>query len=787
MFGLRMAMNGMLALALLLAISPAFAQNDAPAGEPASETPSENPSENPSETSDQKGTSPALAEPDPAIDGDGDLGPIIVDEMQPDDDFGVAWPDFQAPVLSDEDRIQATAPDDRPDARNSVPSSDPDQRGDAVDDGIIDQAKAQAEAEAEAQADADAYEDSSLIAGDIAESIAQDIRNATETGEALDNISRSFGSFRLVLDYVDDTLPPADREALAKRFDALSTLELIDAGDSNIAQLKRGADRDRDVLEQLLRVYGHYDGFVTQSVEAAREGLNEVVIIFTIQAGPQYNLGDIDLGRLAQTGEDYPFFQNRFNLGAGDPINGDAIIAARDNLAASLSENGYAFATLEEPELLIDHAQTDGDLTLPVDPGRKYVFGDIVVGDDPLLDADHLALIARFARGDIFRQSRIQDLRRAILATGLASSVAIEAVATDKPPQQGADSRLGPTSEAADAEVDLAVDIVPAPMRTVAGEIGFGTGEGFRVAASWEHRNLFPPEGLGRIRGIIGTQEQLLGATFRRNNFRERDQILIANALIANVQRDAFDARTLLFSAALQRQTNLIFQKRWTWSIGAELVLTDETDIVGAVDTTGRRTFAIAAIPATLAYDGSDDLLDPTSGFRLSAFISPELSFQSGTFTYARTQIDGSFYQQVRDNVVLAGRLRLGSNFGAETLDVAPSRRLYSGGGGSVRGFGFQDIGPLDVNGDPIGGRSLAEFALEARIRFGDFGIVPFLDAGNIYDETLPTLGGLRYGAGIGLRYYSSFGPLRLDVGTPINPRPGDAIIGVYVSLGQAF
>ena len=121
-------------------------------------------------------------------------------------------------------------------------------------------------------------------------------------------------------------------------------------------------------------------------------------------------------------------------------------------------------------------------------------------------------------------------------------------------------------------------------------------------------------------------------------------------------------------------------------------------------------------------------------------------------------------------------------------LIIAPSRRFYAGGGASVRGYGFQAIGPRDANNDPIGGRSLAEFSIEARVRtFGNFGVVPFLDAGNISTSPLPRLTGLRFGTGLGVRYYSNFGPIRLDVGTPINPQRGDSRIAVYVSLGQAF
>jgi translocation and assembly module TamA len=105
-----------------------------------------------------------------------------------------------------------------------------------------------------------------------------------------------------------------------------------------------------------------------------------------------------------------------------------------------------------------------------------------------------------------------------------------------------------------------------------------------------------------------------------------------------------------------------------------------------------------------------------------------------------------------------------------------------------VRGYGFQRLGPRDpVFDDPIGGRSVAEVAIEARVRLGNWGIVPFLDAGNIDTSPLPGFGDLRFGAGIGARYHTRFGPIRVDLGTPLNPRSGDARVAVYVSLGQAF
>jgi translocation and assembly module TamA len=108
-----------------------------------------------------------------------------------------------------------------------------------------------------------------------------------------------------------------------------------------------------------------------------------------------------------------------------------------------------------------------------------------------------------------------------------------------------------------------------------------------------------------------------------------------------------------------------------------------------------------------------------------------------------------------------------------------------------VRGYGYQQLGPKDEDGDPIGGRGLAEFGLEARIRLksfgGNVGVVPFFDGGSLTSKAFPTTGNWRYAAGLGLRYYSTFGPIRVDVGVPLNRQEGDGPLAVSVSLGQAF
>jgi translocation and assembly module TamA len=377
--------------------------------------------------------------------------------------------------------------------------------------------------------------------------------------------------------------------------------------------------------------------------------------------------------------------------------------------------------------------------------------------------------IARFDPGDLYKRSDEMDLRRAILATGLVSSVTISRRET-RPPANGEDG-----------EVALDVELAKAPLRTIAGTIGYGTGEGVRVEGSWEHRNLFPPEGALRVRGIAGTREQLAGITFRRNNWHGRDKILTIDAYVTNIDRDAYEAHTASLLATYERVSTLLFQKPLTWSVGLEMVATDEREASLKGIDTPRTTYFVAALPLRAMIDTSDSLLDPTRGFRLGGRISPEISSQGGTqSTYARTQIDASYYQPVGETVVVAARTRVGSIFGTKLENIAPSRRFYAGGGGSVRGYGYQKIGPRDDVGEPNGGRSLVEFSLEARVKTGMFGgalsVVPFVDAGNVGHSSTPTLNNMRFGAGLGVRYNTGFGPIRVDVATPLNP--GQAIAG---------
>ena len=580
----------------------------------------------------------------------------------------------------------------------------------------------------------------------------------------------------------DEALFPLRNEFI-KRFEALSAIDSLDA-DGSQARLAAQARADEELLQRMLRTYGYFDNQVIRSVlapEGRDDGASDRPLVrFEIIPGNRFTVGAVDTGDLATTGADFDMLRAQYEVFPGDPISIDTIVNERLDLDLALGENGYPFAEVGEPSMLVDHARQEGDVTLPVSPGGKYSFGAIVSDDEDFLSSRHLSRIARFEPGETHNLSDATDLRRAILATGLVGSVSVTPVEA-APPQDGEPGT-----------VDMNVELTRAPLRTIAGSLGYSTEEGVRVAASWEHRNLFPPEGMLRVRGIAGTQEQLLGVTFRKNNFRRRDRILTVDAFASTLDYDAYDARTVSLVTNYERVSTLLFQKPLSWGLGLELVATGEREADANGILGPRETFLIAALPVHAQIDTSDDLLDPTKGFRIGGRISPEISDNNGSQSfYVRNQFDASYYQQVGNNVVIAGRTRVSSIPGASIADIAPSRRIYAGGGGSVRGYGYREIGPRNDLGDPSGGRSAVEFSLEARVQTGlmdgAIGVVPFIDAGSVSEDALPGFGNMKFGAGIGIRYQTNFGPIRLDVAAPLNPGPNDAPVAVYVALGQAF
>ena len=570
-------------------------------------------------------------------------------------------------------------------------------------------------------------------------------------------------------------LKPADEETdidLAGEFNSLSALKKGNEKAANVAMISARLTEDSELMQNILASEGWYSPLVTTRIDSGEEG-QALTAVISVVPGKRYVFSDIVVN--ADATQPPNLISDNLALKAGQPIIAERVQGAEAKVALALPENGYPFAEVKDRDILLDRETGGGVYTLPVDVGPRSRFGDITTDGDLAFGADHIHVLARFKRGELYDSRKVDDLRKALVATNLFSTVSVEPRKTGRP--------AGDDTEYA----TLHVHQEAGPPRTIAGSLGYAAGEGITAQATWTHRNFFPPEGALIANVLAGTRQQGVGATFRRSNAGKRDRTLEVVAEAFHNDYDAYSAYTGRLAAKIARDSTPIWQKKITYAYGIELLATGETDFNAATGTRDRRTFYIAGLNGQLGLDQTDSLLDPTKGYRVTTLIQPEATVNKGFDPYVRARLDASAYYSVTDQLVLAGRVRFGTIQGADLFDIAPSRRFYAGGGGSVRGYAYQKLGEQAPDGKPIGGRSLNEGSVEVRYRFGNYGVVGFIDAGQAYRETAPQFSDLRYGVGIGGRFYTNFGPVRLDVATPLARRPGESRINIYVSIGQAF
>ena len=561
---------------------------------------------------------------------------------------------------------------------------------------------------------------------------------------------------------------------LLDQFNDLSALEEGDGKAANEGMLSARLTEDSKLIQRILHSEGWYDAAVQTRIDRSQaEDGQPVTAVLLVSPGERYTIGSIAV----QADPTAPpnLIGRNLALQVGEPIVAQRIQGAEANVAVVLPQEGYPFATVGQRDVLLDPDTHLGDYTLPVTVGPRARFGGFRTTGDLAFDARHVEVLARFDRGKLYDSRDVDDLRRALVATGLFSTVAV------------APERTGQINPDGTENVTMLVTQDAGPPRTLAASAGYGTGQGFRVEGSWTHRNLFPPEGALVASAVAGTQEQGASLIFRRSNTGKRDRTFQTGIEALRSRYEAFNALTGRIFARLSYDSTPIWRKTLTWGLGAEVLGTVEEGFDFTLGERVKRKFLIGGLSGQLGFDRTDSLLDPTRGFRAQFLVQPEGALSDGFRPYLRSQFDGSAYYPVGDSIVIAGRARIGTTLGIDRFELAPSRRFYAGGGGSVRGFGFQQLGPRDPDGRPVGGLSLTEAAAEVRYRFGDYGVVGFVDMGQVYEDRVSNFRGLRTGVGIGARYYTSFGPLRVDVATPLGRQLGDSRFNIYISIGQAF
>jgi len=281
-----------------------------------------------------------------------------------------------------------------------------------------------------------------------------------------------------------------------------------------------------------------------------------------------------------------------------------------------------------------------------------------------------------------------------------------------------------------------------------------------------------------------------VGVDLKLPHWRTPGQTLTMGAAVVHEDTNAYRRfAAVLYADARQR----IGKSSWySYGLGLDVGQYDENrfDPISQAPITFSRNLAILTGRGSFYMDRSNDPLDPTTGYRLTASVQPTAVTGEDTVLFVRSEAQATAYLPIEDNArtVLAGRVRLGTILGGEELTVPSDRLFYAGGGGSVRGYEYQGVGPRLPDNTPRGGLSLFETSLEVRRQvFGNFQGVAFIDAGAIGFQETPNFNNLRYGAGFGVRYKLPFGPVRADIAFPLDRREGDAAFQIYISLGQAF
>ncbi|MEM9442021.1 MAG: autotransporter assembly complex family protein [Pseudomonadota bacterium] len=539
---------------------------------------------------------------------------------------------------------------------------------------------------------------------------------------------------------------------------------LIDQPPSSLSRLRRRAEGDVPRLLQGLRARGHYRASVDVDID---QTTSPITITYRFDQGPAYRYQTIkvELDPQPKADLDLPPVR-RFGIKAGERTRSLDIVNAEAMLLEALKDRGFALAEIGERDVVVDHDTQKMDVTFRFKIGPRVAFGTTTIVGNEEVEARFIRRLLEWKQGKRVTPERLRTTQLNLIETGLFNSVQVT---------------LGDTPDA-DNRVPVRIEVKEAKHRSIEAGVRYRTDEGIGGSLGWEHRNLL---GTGEQLGIELDGSELgwhLKGEAREPDFLRRRQALVIGSEIAIENTDAFRSRSIGASLGIERSVG----KGMELAAGGKFRAL-RVDQDGDVD-----KFGLLSFPATYRWDHSNDLLNPSRGGRLSIENEPFVDVTGRDVAFNKTTIGYSRYVRLKrtnPQLILAARTRAGFLFGAERNNVPADERFFAGGGGSVRGFGFQLAGELDEGDDPIGGRSLFELAGEIRGQFTEsLGAAVFVDSGTAFKSVAPDFDEpLRIGAGAGLRYFSPIGPIRLDVGVPINGRDNDDNFQIYVSIGQAF
>ncbi len=537
------------------------------------------------------------------------------------------------------------------------------------------------------------------------------------------------------------------------------------------AAVRRMALRDQEAIAKALTAAGHYGGAVDFTLSEA-EGDGDTVVTFRIKAGPAFRITDYELrytdgdpsaldgGRRGALFGDRPGALADLGVEGDGSAAGARLQALQTEALAALWNTGYPAARIIGRRAVADMDEGTARAVFTFESGPRATFGEAEITGAVRTETEYLRKLRTWEEGEPFDRSKLVAYRDRLAATGVFGAIDVE-----------------PGPPAKDGRAPVLVRLSERKRRTIGAGVSFSTAEGPGGRLFLEYRNMFGAGEKSRVEIEGNPIAQSIQFSFDKP-LPGLPGSAFAGLGFTNETTDAFDARTVNIGGGVA--------KRWLDDrLETRAALAFETSRISA-DGVSERTFFRSA-PLSAVWSTEDDPLVLSKGVRTSLTVTP----YAGTDAFTRTE----FAARSRVNFgagerfTLAGRTRLGATFGSSLRDLPLNQRLYAGGGSSVRGFDFQEAGPLDDDGDPVGGRSVIEAALEGRFRVSqNIQLAAFGDAANISADNLPDFSGDYFiGVGGGARYFTPIGPLRVDFAVPLDRRETDSSFQLYISLGQSF
>ncbi len=536
-------------------------------------------------------------------------------------------------------------------------------------------------------------------------------------------------------------------------------------------QARRRAEEAAADATTVLRSEGYYDSTVTPDLTTAEHPKP----LLRIDPGPRSTIADPKLGWIDQQPDDKTIADASaaIQLEAGAPGRAADVVAAEGRVVGALEHDGYPDAKPEDREVIVDHADHTLRPTFRIVAGRLVRLDGVQVKTAGRTNPKWVAHLAPWKTGETYSPEPVAELERRLLDTGVYDSVTV-GLSPDPDPQG-----LRP----------VVVSLADRAKATIALGASYSTTEGAGVNGRFTTYNRLHRADTISLSAQYGSILRKVGAELTLPHWRKAQRTLRIGLTALQDDTDAYRERSTGAHADIERR----FGKTsfFTYGLSADYSHNDEKTLVGGLIVAKRRNLAMLTGLARLSLDRSNNLLNPTQGWRFDGRVEPTLGAGDDTLVYAKAQAQVSGYIPLTKSgsTVIAGRLKLGSILsGSPTLDVPAPRRFFAGGGGSIRGFAYQAVGPRFPDNTPIGGQSVVESSVELRQTFGrNWGAVAFIDSGTVSSDKYPNFKSFSVGAGVGVRYDLGFGPFRVDVGLPVTRRTGDAPFIVYLSIGQAF